>query len=120
MEISKMKNNGSRVRTPEYTNRFTGEELNLYPTAFSQLSKCDGKNVNEKVLEEKRDKFLGTCPICKTKLQYHGGNVLSCPNERCKGRSYKTEIDGKETVVYRPIYRIVSESYGSYGDKLFN
>ena len=66
---------------------------------------------NEKVLQEKREKFLGTCRVCKHPLVLISGcNVLACQNENCKGVPIKgTNEDGTEKIVYVPVTRVLDE-----------
>ena len=66
---------------------------------------------DEKILQEKREKFLGTCRVCKKPLTLiKGCNVLACQNTDCKGiRMTSQNEDGTEREWYIPVTRILDE-----------
>lgn len=78
---------------------------------------------NEKVLQEKREKFLGTCRVCKHPLVLiNGCNVLACQNPDCKGvkMTSKNEEDGTEKVWYIPVTRVLDERGFEISQNLFD
>ena len=73
-------------------------------------------------LASQRKKFLGVCPYCKEPLHYsYGTNVVSCVNEKCKGKKMITQNeDGSEEITYRPYFRILQGDNSSViGTTLF-
>ena len=66
---------------------------------------------NEEKLKAQREKFLGTCKVCKSPLSIISGtNVLACQNENCKGIPMKgTNEDGSEKIWYVPVSRTLDE-----------
>lgn len=71
------------------------------------------RSSNKDKLEKDREKFLGTCRVCKNPMQYNGGNICTCSNPQCKGIVFKQrdeEENEKEWSV--PVYRIL-DSYGT-------
>ena len=72
-------------------------------------------------LASQQEKFLGTCPFCKQPLHYvYGTNVLACNNEKCKGKKFVTKnVDGEETIEYRPFFRMLSEKGLEIGQTIF-
>ena len=42
---------------------------------------------DEKALNEAREKFLGTCPVCKSPMKYVSPSYSVCGNADCKGRN---------------------------------
>ena len=101
-----------RERKPEFVNRYTGEELSVYP--ISGIYSKDSRSKEEDV-KARKEKFVGKCPCCKEPLEYHGGNVLTCSNVKCKGVPHKSKVGDEEVTVYSPYFKLVSSSYGSYG-----
>ena len=52
-------------------------------------------------LDQQRKKFVGTCKVCHSEMQYvQGTNILICPNTKCKGivMNVGTEYEEKKTV----------------------
>lgn len=99
-----------RIQEPEFTNRFTGEELSTYPTPFADLSKKTShrtKNANK--LKTQIEKFKGTytCPLCGENREWiPDTNVMVCKNESCPGiKITKRTKDGKEIEITYPSYR---------------
>ena len=73
-------------------------------------------------LAAQREKFLGVCPYCKKPLHYsYGTNVVSCVNEKCKGKKViSKDEDGNEDVAYKPYFRILQGDNSSIiGTTLF-
>ena len=77
---------------------------------------------DEKILQEKRDKFLGTCRVCKTPLTLiNGCNVLACKNVECKGVKMTSQNeDGTERVWYIPVTRVLDERGFQIAENLFD
>ena len=63
---------------------------------------------DEKVLQEKREKFLGTCPVCKSPMKYVSSNYAVCGNVDCKGKNISPK--GEE-----PIYITVIKEFDRGG-----
>lgn len=42
---------------------------------------------DQKALQEAREKFLGTCPVCKSPMKYVCSDYSVCSNEKCKGKN---------------------------------
>jgi hypothetical protein len=42
---------------------------------------------DEDVLKEAREKFLGTCPVCKSPMKYVSTSYSVCGNAECKGKN---------------------------------
>lgn len=88
-----------------FTNRFTGEKLSTYPTAFASLSKKILAKKDAEKLEKQREKFSSRyiCPICKQpKTWIEDTNIMVCTNESCTGIPVKNR-DG-EVFKYLPSY----------------
>ena len=66
---------------------------------------------DENILQQKREKFLGTCRVCKKPLSLiEGCNVLTCKNPECKGVKMTSQNeDGTEKVWYVPVSRVLDE-----------
>ena len=78
------------------------------------------KTTDEEKLKEQQEKFVGTCPYCKTMLSYVGGNIIVCKNEACKGRKIERENeDGTKDVVYRPFFKMLDEKGEEIASRLF-
>lgn len=87
------------------------------------LKKLSSRTKDEKKLAEQREKFVGTCNVCKQPLVYcTGTNVCYCNNENCKGIKVgtKTGEDGKEKPIYAPYQRILNEKGLEIGLNLFD
>ena len=72
-------------------------------------------------LASQQEKFLGTCPYCKQPLKYvYGTNVLSCANEKCRGKKV-TRINeaGEEYVTYKPYFKMLSDKGLEIGTTIF-
>ena len=92
------------------------EELaKAYNTSTLKRTKDQAK------LESQREKFLGKCRVCGEPLSYLGGNVMACQNESCKGFETKTrDEDGNETVVFKPVFKILDEHAETIAYNLFD
>lgn len=108
-----MSKNEKQVRKPDFVNSFTHEEVSTYPM-------YDFKKTVIKDLKEKQEKFLGKCPICGEQLKYSGGNILTCANMKCKGTPKKVIIEKEDKTVYSPYFKLLTSSYGCYGERLFS
>ena len=72
-------------------------------------------------LKAQREKFLGTCRVCKQPLVYNGGNVLTCNNESCKGLKFtKKDEEGNDYDVYMPYYRLLDDKGASIAENIFD
>lgn len=49
------------------------------------LTKKRPKKTDE--LEAAREKFLGSCPVCKSPMKYVSSDYSVCSNELCKGKN---------------------------------
>ena len=112
------------VRIPSFTNKYTGEEVSTYPTlAFAMKVSTKEKKEDEKS-KVKKEKFLGTCPYCKSPMSFSGGNFVYCGNDKCKGVPQKTKqkesSEEKEERIFKPYFRQLTPGYADYGLKLFN
>lgn len=105
-------------KSKEVAERYTSFE-DLRP-AFG-LKPIKKKTNDEEKLKEQQEKFVGTCPYCKTKLSYMGGNIVVCKNEACKGRKIERENeDGTKDVVYRPFYKMLDDKCEEIASRLFS
>lgn len=85
------------------------------------LKKLTKRTKDKKKLESQKDKILGVCPYCKTKLNYNGGNVLTCANDKCKGRKVETVLsDGTIDVKYYPYYKLLNDKGSMIAQNLFS
>lgn len=77
---------------------------------------------DEKVLQEKREKFLGTCKVCKQTLSLiKGTNTLACQNPDCKGvKMTSTNEDGSEKAWYIPVTRILDDKGAKIAENLID
>ena len=122
--MSKKEKDTSRFK---FVNRFTGEELSTYAWYREKETKKPTKEYSEAELEKhkqkidsKKKEFTGTCPICKEQLHYLGGNILLCNNTKCRGVEKKVTLeDGTKVSEFTQYHKLVSSSYGCYGEKLF-
>ena len=88
----------------------------------------EGIEIKEKKEDEKskvkKEKFLGTCPYCKSPMSFSGGNFVYCGNDKCKGVPQKTKqkesSEEKEERIFKPYFRQLTPGYADYGLKLFN
>ena len=86
-----------RKITNDYTNRFTGERLSVYPSECAGFIKGRNRTTNTEKLEKQRENFLKryTCPICgQPKTWIEGTNLMVCKNESCPGIPVKNK-DGE-------------------------
>ena len=86
-----------RKITNDYTNRFTGERLSVYPSECAGFIKGRKRTTNTEKLEKQRENFLKryTCPICgQPKTWIEGTNLMVCKNESCPGIPVKNK-DGE-------------------------
>ena len=76
---------------------------------------------NEK-LKIQREKFLGTCRVCKQPMTLVGGtNVLCCNNPECRGvKMTGTNEDGTEKVWFVPVSRLLDEKGFEISQNLFD
>lgn len=77
---------------------------------------------DEKVLQEKREKFLGTCKVCKQTLSIiKNTNVLACKNPECRGiKMTSTNEDGSERTWYIPVTRMIDNRGMQIAENLFD
>ena len=77
---------------------------------------------DEKVLQEKREKFLGTCKVCKQTLSMiKSTNVLACKNPECRGiKMTSTNEDGSERTWYIPVTRMIDNRGMQIAENLFD
>ena len=66
---------------------------------------------DEDALKEAREKFLGTCPVCKSPMKYVSLSYSVCGNEECKGRNIAKQ--GEE-----PRYITVIREFDSKGKNI--
>lgn len=77
--------------------------------------------VDEKKIKEQREKLCGICKVCGEPLQYVGGNVLACKNEKCRGYKHtRTNEAGEEITYYTPVFRLLDEKGSAIAQRLFN
>ena len=97
-------------------------------TSFEELGKAWGlkpvtkRTKNEEKLKAQREKFLGTCKVCKNPLTIISGtNVLACQNPDCKGiKMTGTNEDGTEKIWYIPVSRTLDDKGFSIAMNLFD
>lgn len=97
-------------------------------TSFADLAKAFGcrepkkKRTNdENKLKADRERFLRTCPVCKSVLSYAGDNYVCCINPDCQGvkREFDNE-DGTKRIEYFPVYRLLDSKGIEIGHNLFD
>ena len=101
------------------TEHYTSLEALRAGWGLPELTKKRPKD--EKVLQEKREKFLGACRVCKKSLTLIDGcNVLACKNPECKGvRMSSQNEDGTEKVWYIPVSRVLDDKGFEIAQNLF-
>ena len=68
------------------------------------------KKKKPNIPEERKQKFLGTCKVCRHSLKYISGtNVVICANEKCNGISIKTKMDGEDITIHKPVFRLLDK-----------
>ena len=92
-----------------------GKNCTEYYSSLEDLRKAWGRKPIEKkrpkdenVLQEKREKFLGVCPVCKSPMKYASPSYSVCSNADCKGRNIAKQ--GEE-----PRYITVIREFDSKG-----
>ena len=78
---------------------------------------------DENKLKSQKEKFLGTCKVCKQPLvKISDANVLCCQNPECKGikMTSKNEEDGSEKVWYIPVTRVLDDKGSHIAHNLFD
>lgn len=103
------------------TEHYTSLEALRAGWGLPELTKKRPKD--EKVLQEKREKFLGACRVCKKPLTLiNGCNVLACQNPECKGvkMTSKNEEDGTEKVWFIPVTRVLDDKGFEIAQNLFD
>ena len=73
-------------------------------------------------LTAQREKFLGTCRVCKQPLVLVGNtNVLCCKNPECRGiKITGTNEDGTEKIWFVPVSRVLDEKGFEISQNLFD
>lgn len=102
------------------TEHYTSFEALRAGWGLPELTKKRPKD--EKVLQEKREKFLGICRVCKKPLSLiEGCNVLACKNESCRGVKMTSQNeDGTEREWYIPVTRILDDKGFEISMNLFD
>ena len=101
------------------TERYTSlDELRI---AFG-LKATKKRTDDEEKLKAQREKFVGTCKVCKQPLHLiEGTNTLACKNEDCKGiKMTGKNKDGTEKVWYIPVIRILDDEGREIAERLFS
>lgn len=78
---------------------------------------------DQEKLKAQREKFVGTCRICKQPLIWiKGTNTLACKNENCKGvkMTTKNEDDGTERSWFIPVTRTLDTEGMEIAERLFS
>ena len=104
-----------------------GKNCTEHYTSFDELRQAFGlkpvvKRTNDiEKLTAQREKFLGTCPYCKEKLSYVGGNVIVCKNEKCNGKKVEKENeDGTKSIMYYPYIKLLNNQGAEIASNLFD
>lgn len=73
-------------------------------------------------LQSQREKFLGTCRVCKKTLSIVSGtNILCCQNPECKGLKMTGKSkDGLDKEWYIPVTRVLDERGAEIARNLFD
>lgn len=93
--------------------------------SFQELAVAYGikpKKQNEVDLNNQREKFekKHICQACKQPLSYHGGNILACNNEKCRGLKHeKTNADGTVSIYYTPVYETLKNFDSKLASKIY-
>lgn len=100
------------------TERYTSlEELR---TAFG-LKAVRKRTTDAEKLKAQREKFVGTCKVCKQPLSWiEGTNTLACKNPECKGvKMTSKNEDGTDKVWYIPVTRMLDSDGMEIALRLF-
>lgn len=92
------------------------KDCTAYYTSFDELREGFGmkpikrKTDDAKKLVAQQEKFLGTCKVCKKKLNFiKGTNVLACQNPDCNGvKMTGINEDGIEVNWYIPVTKMLN------------
>lgn len=95
-------------------NQIAKEYFGLDPVSF--------RTKDQNKLQKQREKFCGTCPVCKQPMSYiPGTNVLACKNEKCRGKERTvTNADGEQKKVSSPIFRTMDGDRLTVAQHLFD
>lgn len=108
-----------RKNTNNFTNRFTGEKLSVYPVIT--FGKCVSKRTGDvEKLQKQRENFSQKylCPICgQPKNWIQNTNLMVCQNESCKGFPIKNK-DG-EVIGYKPSFSQLNQRGAEIAATLF-